>query len=262
MDAKYWLGIFDEIGKEVYSEIKKIKKEDASKIIGNGAGGDKTTFIDDKIEKIAFEILKKTGKDLIFISEECGRKIVGKNPKVVITLDPLDGSDNFIHGISFYCISIALSNSDTLGSVEVAYIKNLCNGDTYTALKKVGVYKNGKKINAIKKDAKVILIEFTRSSVSKINEILENFKTRKIGCVCLSMCFVAEGVVDTCIVAGMKRSIDLAAAYLIVKEAGSVVTDFKNKKIDGKKIDFNTDMNLIISKNEEISSEILSLLGG
>lgn len=261
MEAKYWLKIFDEIGKEVYSEIKKIKKDDAVKIMGTGVGGDKTTFIDDKIEKIALEILKKTGKEFIFISEECGRKIVGKNPEVVMIIDPIDGSKNFMHEIPFYCLSIAAAGSHTLDSVEAAYIKNLATGDVYTAVKNRGAYKNNEKIEVKKGNNEIVFTEFTRSSASRLVKINEDFHTRQPGCVCLSTCLVAEGLVDACAIVGFTRSLDVAAPYLIAKEAGGIITNKKNETVGEMKIGFGQNLDLIISSNKEIHSKILSILG-
>ena len=61
MNTKYWLKVCDEIGKKVYSEIKKVTKDGREKVMGRGFGGDKTLLMDDKIESIAIDVFEKTG---------------------------------------------------------------------------------------------------------------------------------------------------------------------------------------------------------
>ncbi|MFH0711078.1 MAG: inositol monophosphatase family protein [Candidatus Aenigmatarchaeota archaeon] len=262
MNRGYWLKICEETGEKVQSEIKKLVKADVVKIVGKGIGGDKTLFIDDKIEKIVLENLKETKKDFIFISEELGREVFGKKPEVVVIIDPLDGSDNFVHDIPFYSFTMSVATSETFDSVEVAYVKNLFTGDVYTAVKGQGAFKNGKRINVLKKDSRVILTESTSPSASRLVRLNENFRTRKLGCISLTMCSVAEGSTNSCIMAGTTRTLDMSASYLIAKEAGAVIADGDGAEIGRIKIGFDIKLDLIASCDEEIQSKVLALFGG
>jgi adenylylsulfate kinase len=135
---------------------------------------------------------------------------------------------------------------------------NLVTGDVYTAVRNEGAYKNGKKI-VCKKNSKCVFAESTKSGASKLFKINENFSTRKLGCACLAICFVAEGMADACVITGGTRTIE-AATYLITKEAGGIVTDLKGKKIEETKIGLDVNLDLMISSNKEIHSKILSLI--
>jgi myo-inositol-1(or 4)-monophosphatase len=58
-------------------------------------------------------------------------------------IDPIDGTNNFIHGISFICISIALVIEK---DVKIAIIYNPCRDEMFSAQKGKGAFLNGERI--------------------------------------------------------------------------------------------------------------------
>lgn len=266
MNPHFWLKTCRDIGKKVFKEFKKYQKRKSStRVLKIGYGGDKTLLIDDLAEEIILKHFKSTGKSFIFISEEIGKLTIGKKPEVVITVDPLDGSNNVMTGIPFVSTSIAIGDlSQKMSGIEVGYVKNLVNGDDYYAIKNKGAFKNNKRIHINKKRIGSIIGDIAhnrRINFQRIVRVGENFRVvRLFGSCCLGMCFFAEGMSDAYIGLGGKRTIDHAAAQLIIKEAGGMIKDLRGKNFSDYNIGFNIDVNFIATKNKKTYSEIRSYM--
>ncbi|MBY9021858.1 MAG: D-fructose 1,6-bisphosphatase, partial [Candidatus Lokiarchaeota archaeon] len=86
--------------------------------LGKGAGGDSIKLVDLAAEKAIVETLQKHDLSFTLISEESGiKKFYNNSPHFYITIDPIDGTTNLIHGIPFYCSSIAISKKPILSDV-------------------------------------------------------------------------------------------------------------------------------------------------
>ncbi len=267
MDHEYWLKLCQDIGKEVFTEVKKYSdKEERKKILRIGFSGDKTSFLDDLAEKLILNHFKSTGKSFEFVSEEIGRVTVGDKPEVMIVVDPLDGSKNSMFGIPIYSTSISIGDlSGKIEGIEVGYIKNLVNGDDYYAVKGKGAFKNGKGIHVSEERRGCFLIDIAsfnrKGNFQGIVKLGEKSKSvRMLGSACLSLCLFAEGVADACIALGGKRTLDSTAGQLIVREAGGIVKDLNGKDWTEYEVDFNMNVNYVAAPNEEIYSEVVSLL--
>jgi len=266
MNSHFWLNTCKDIGKKVFKEFQKYQKRKSStKILKIGFSGDKTLFIDDLTEKIILKHLKSTGKSFIFISEEIGKLTIGKKPEVIITVDPIDGSNNVMVGIPFVSTSIAIGDfSQKMSGVEVGYVKNMINGDDYYAIKGKGAFKNNKRIHVTKKRTNCVIGDIAtnrRRNFQRMVRVGENFRmVRLFGSCCLGMCFFAEGLSDAYIGLGGKRTIDHAAAQLIIREAGGMIKDLEGKDFSDYKIDFKIDVKFIATKNKKMYSEIRSYM--
>ena len=75
-----------------------------------GAGGDMMKPVDLAAETAIVETLQRHDVSFTLVSEESGIKKVGANPKdCFVTVDPIDGTTNLMHGLPFYASSIAVS---------------------------------------------------------------------------------------------------------------------------------------------------------
>ena len=83
--------------------------------LGVGAGGDAIKPMDLAAEKAIVDTLKQEGVSFTLISEESGVKKFGASPEeCFVTVDPIDGSTNFMHGLPFYACSTAISSKPML----------------------------------------------------------------------------------------------------------------------------------------------------
>ena len=208
--------------------------------MGQGAGGDISRKIDIVAEEKVIETIRKCGTIPTIIGEECG--IIEGNDKGYIIMDAIDGTTNVTRSIPFNCCSLAYATDMKMSSVVDAAIIDITTGDLYYASKGKGAFLNGNKMTVrksdeIKQDEIIAGINISGVSqellhsispfISKLNHI------RVFGANALELCFLARGYLDLFMDFRAKiRPTDMAAAFLIVKEAGGLVLDRSGNTFD------------------------------
>lgn len=217
------------------------------------------TKADLESEDVIIKKIEEKFPEYNIYSEE--RKFIDKKSAYTFVIDPLDGSMNFVLGIPYFSISIALmQNKNVLYSVIYSPIlKNL-----YYAQKGKGSYLNGKKIRVSKnkKIEKSIVSYSSKYKKSKDNEILITKKlfNKNVKRVLfnwspsLDLCLLASGKIDV-FISNNNEIYDFLAGKLIVKEAGARVFDFKGQKESD-------DMNstFFICNNLSVKNELIKIL--
>lgn len=229
-------------------EVRKSVKDLVGTPEGNtkmsvGAGGDISRKIDLVAEKKVIDIIKESGKNPTIFGEECG-VIKGNDNDGYIIMDAIDGTTNVTRSIPFNCCSLAYATDSTMSSVVDAAIIDIARGDLYYASKDKGAFLNGNKIAVRKTDniegddiiggvnisgISQELLQSIGPIISKLNHI------RVFGANALELCFLARGYLDMFMDLRDKiRPTDMAAAFLIVKEAGGLVLDKAGKSFDSE----------------------------
>ena len=259
--------IIDEVGEAVSPLIGREKSGETVKM---GADGTPTKMIDVVAEEKVIEILKNTGKSVTLVSEEIGEFKIGKgSSEVVFVVDPLDGTINALKNIPFYGISIAIADSSiksldslTLQDIEIGFVKNLASGDLYEAVKGEGASLNGENaIPSSRKDITGSLIgAYVRGAMTKMNEICKTVRRiRLLGSVATELCYVADGTYDAFLdIRGNLRVVDIAAAKLIVEEAGGTVTNEHGKSLDNK-LNVTERTSVIAACNLNVHADIINM---
>ncbi len=231
--------------------------------LGKGASGDITHPIDKRAEDIIIEELQKLKVPITLVSEECGvKEFFGGGPRLLV--DPIDGSRNALTGVPVFSTSIALVNGDTVGDTVIGYIVNLVNGDEFSAEKGKGSFLNGSPIKTQEDDnTKVIAYEaqVPGRDIAAIMPLLSMFdRARCFGSTALDLAFLAQGALSVFTVPCPSRSFDFAAGYLLVKEAGGIVTDLKGDSIDRVSIGVKKSTPLLAAGNERLHGMALDVL--
>lgn len=258
------LDILIESSKNVYNEIKDLlgTSEGASKI-SLGAGGDISRKIDIVAETAVLNTIKSNNISPVVIGEECGivnlnnynsnSSSNNNNNKGFVIMDAVDGTTNAIRGIPFSCCSLAFANEFKLSSVTDGVVLDLFTGDIYSASKQKGSFFNNKKISVRNEkdfssitsleDLKSIdvLIGTNVSGVplhilDEISKVISfSSHIRHFGANALELCYFARGFMDAYIdIRGKIRSTDMAAAYLIAKEAGGKLYSSNGQELDSE----------------------------
>ena len=228
--------ILKEACKDVYRNTKHlIGTTEGNKKFGQGAGGDISRRIDLDAEKAVINTIQRYEFNPTIIGEECGR-IQGNDGFLI--MDAIDGTMNASRSLPFYCCSLAYSMDYRLSSVVDAAIIDLTTGDIYHASKEKGAYWNYERINLIgsfnnrsehtfQQD---LIIGMNISGISadttnRLSRIISKaIHIRHFGANALELCYFARGLMDAYIdFRGKIRATDMAAAYLIVKEAGAKI---------------------------------------
>jgi myo-inositol-1(or 4)-monophosphatase len=266
-----WLKILKEcknnIQKQIAPLIKTLDKPQPD--LGIGAGGDEIKQIDLAAENAIINTITRYGLSFTLISEESGIKEYGENPtQNYVIADPIDGTTNLTRGIPFYATSIATSKKPQLTAIETALVADLHNNITYTAEKGKGAKRENKKIKPSKTTAIEKAVIGLDLNTYKVKEIIPQImalteKTkhiRHLGANALELCYVADGKTDAFIdIRGKLRTTDMAAAWLIIKEAGAKITTPQGKPLNTK-LDPKQKVTFIASANSEIHKKILGLI--
>lgn len=252
------------IGKRLRQEIPPlVEKLRGSSPIGKGASGDLTYPLDRRAEEIIFEELEKLNKPLSIVSEEYGFKdIKGGGPRLLI--DPIDGSKNALSGIPFFSTSIALIEGETVEHTSIGYVINLINGDEFWAIKGGGSFFNRMPIKTQQNEEFYVIAyeaQTPKIDIPKILPLLSLFRrVRCFGSTAIDMSLLAKGAISMFITPAPSRSFDFAAGYLLIKEAGGIITDLKGKKIDGTPVGVEKASPLLASGNKKMHRKALELL--
>ena len=272
MDSRSdWLPILVSCKENVKAHIRPLLKtlNEPQPDLGRGAGGDPMKLVDLAAEKAIVEVLQQHSISFTLISEESGVKEFGKKPKqCYVTVDPIDGTTNLVRGLPFYASSIAVSAKPVLSSVYAALVSDLFHDTTYTTLKGKGAYRDGGRINpsalASLEEAVMGLDLNTykvRDIAPQLTDLIQETKhIRHFGANALELCYVADGTTDAFVdIRGKLRPTDMAAGFLILREAGGIITTPEGEALDVK-LDPKPKIKFIASGNTQIHKVILSLI--
>jgi len=196
--------------------------------IGRGEGGDMTLAIDAAAEDAIFAELESLGAPVTAISEERGEVEIAGGGRTTVVIDPIDGSLNAKRGLPFHAVSIAVASGRTMGDVDVGYVLDLACGQKWTAIRGSGACLDGERLPRLE-HAPLELIGIETARPERVAAALEAIvatgasRVRAIGSVALTLCLVAAGSLDAMATLREVRSVDAAAAQLIVREAGGAV---------------------------------------
>jgi myo-inositol-1(or 4)-monophosphatase len=190
------------------------------------------SYVDKEAEHLLVSALKNILPEAGFLTEE-GTVIQDNAAEWQWIIDPLDGTTNFIHGIPFYCVSVALAHNGEF-MIGIIYDPNL--NECFHAIKGKGAYLNSKTISVSESTSlahSVVATGFPHRSFEKMEEYVQSLdyffrntrSLRRLGAAALDMAYIACGRMDAFFELKLMPW-DIAAGTLIVREAGGIATDF------------------------------------
>ncbi len=220
--------------KEYFGRGFKIESKD---VISN-----LVTEVDKKSEEKIIEIIKKDFPEHDILSEEVGKVGTASDTKWII--DPIDGTINYAHSIPLCCISIGIEYK---GEILMGGVFNPFSDEMFFSEKGKGAFLNNREIRVSDESelSKSLLVTGFPYDPSKNPNSLKTFAeflsidvpVRRLGSAALDICWTACGRFDGFWEFNLNPW-DVSAGYLILKEAGGMVTDFKgnNYSIYSKQI--------------------------
>jgi myo-inositol-1(or 4)-monophosphatase len=189
-------------------------------VLALGEGGDDTTAIDAAAERVI--LARFADVDATIVSEEAGTLGDGRWRIVV---DPIDGSLNAKRGIPFFSLSIAVADGDTMNDVQFAYVYDFGSREEWTAHRGEGAFLNGEPLGPQRPKDRIELLAFEATLTSEVADKAAAFtgiayRLRIMGSLALSLCHLAAGRLDAVCSLKPYRSVDVAAAQLLVLECG------------------------------------------
>ena len=205
---------------------------------GRGEGGDTAYVIDRAAEDAIFAEIEALGEPVTAVSEERGEVQIAGGSELRIVIDPVDGSLNAKRGLPFACVSIAIASGSRMADVDVGWVAELDPrisvgdeprpGRDWWAVKGEGAFRDGEPLPRLRPGPLEVLgIETARpelvAAAAPAIESVEARRIRALGSVAMTLCLVAAGQLDAMLSLRPIRSVDAAAAQLLVKEAGGAV---------------------------------------
>lgn len=185
-----------------------------------------------KAQKILREELGKARPNFGFLMEENDGNADKAGASERWIVDPLDGTTNFLHGVPQWCISIAAERE---GEIISGMIYNPITDEMYWAEKGVGAYCSSKRLRvSARTDLSECLIATglgfkgsPKDDVKVLKQVAAVMPQvagiRRAGSAALDLAYVAAGRYDGYWESGL-GVYDVAAGYIIVKEAGGFVS--------------------------------------
>jgi myo-inositol-1(or 4)-monophosphatase len=262
-----WDEFVGALGKAANVGLQKLQqsggeRREQSRVVETHEETSATRQIDLTIQEAVLSVL--TDLPVEIISEEESEERKERPTDFFVVLDPIDGTTNFDHGIPFYAISIAAGRKSDdgpkIGDIEFAIILTV-SGDCFMAQKNKGASVNGSliqtsQVNELEKAIIRPTSEFTKRDLA-LDKKFDSYLY--LGSTAIELAMLARGAVDIFVETKKRKVFDFAAAYLIAKEAGAVITDLQGNDLDKEYVNKKTRSTLIIAANEKLHGEILKI---
>ena len=190
------------------------------------------TQADIRTEKLLQAELKKVRPHYGFLMEE-GGEVEGKDTSHRWIIDPLDGTNNFIHALPYFCISVGLEKIENGKSEIIAgMIFDPIHNELFTAEKGKGAFLNNRRLLVSTRNTledSMLVSGNPRGNGLHHANLMQHFAengaiVRTLGASALDLAYLAAGRIDACWHYSIQPW-DIAAGLLLVSEAGGTVTE-------------------------------------
>jgi myo-inositol-1(or 4)-monophosphatase len=230
-----------------------------------GVGGDETTAVDQAAEDAVVARLAALGEDFVLVSEELGERTFGDGGLRHVVVDPIDGSVNAKRGIPFFSFSLAVAGGPAMGDVSFGYVYDFGTREEWTAERGGGAFLDGERLGAIGPKDTIEILSFEGTTTPAIAERIGSViglagRVRVMGSLALSLCHLAAGRVDGVVCLKPARSVDIAAAQLLVRECGLAVELFEEPPFAAAPLDLGARSRLAAAASPELVAQLAAAL--
>ncbi len=194
------------------------------------------TRADAECQQIIIQRIRETFPDHGFIAEEGEKGRLFKRPPqgepaIWWAVDPIDGTNNFAHGVPIFAVSVAALYE---GEPIVGVIFQPATENMFTAVKGGEAQLDGRRISAgeevIGPLTSVALDSHLDATLPWAYEIIKTSRFRNFGTTALHMAYVAKGGLVAA-VGSTPRLWDIAAGAVIAEAAEAIITDWRGERL-------------------------------
>jgi myo-inositol-1(or 4)-monophosphatase len=266
---------------------------------GEAAGGDVTFAIDAEAERELEAFLGEHAPDVAFYSEDRGLVEPSGPARAVLVVDPIDGTRPALAGLESCCVSVAaapLEGEPTMGDVSVGCIVEIPSGQVFLAERGAGIVEGPPVLLSQNERIDRMFWAYgfrgrpARPLVEVIGDLIDASSvggaTFDLGSAAFDLTRVVTGQLDAVIepgprlldeVPGMRAEFervgggavlnnspyDIAAAALILDEAGAILTDAYGRSLSGCPLlgsSHEFQMSVVAAGNEKLHRAVLEAL--
>ena len=193
--------------------------------------GSPVSAADIAVDRLLRECLEQIAPDAAWLSEETEDDSARLSSRLVWIVDPIDGTRAFVQNLPDWSVSVALVED---GRPVIGAVFAPAEQAFYLAVAGSGATLNGKSIS-VSEGIRIERIAGPKRHVDRLAALFPGiFAVPRVHSMALRLARVAEGRFDAAFTSGFSHDWDLAAADLLVHEAGGVLTTF-----DGRTLTFN-----------------------
>ena len=238
------------------------RRADREPVLRTGMGGDDTTAIDAAVEEAVVARFDASGEDFTLVSEELGIREGGPTR---VVLDPIDGSINAKRGLPFFSLSVAVAEGGTMDDVVFGYVYDFGSGEEWAAERGGGARLNDAPLagDPPKDRIELLALEATRTDLVAVHApplVGLVHRLRIFGSLALSLCHLADGRVDAVCSLKPARSVDIAAAQLLVRERGYAIELPERPPFGSAPLDLEGRSRVVAAGSEALVAELTQAL--
>lgn len=226
-----------------------------------GDAANMVTVYDVAVQNFLITEITKAIPDAYFIAEEKENDPAVLMREHCFVIDPIDGTANFIHNYRHSCISLAMFSG---GEAVFSAVYDPYQDEMFSAVKGGGAFLNGRPMQVVNRDISHSIVAFGTSPYYKDTLGERTFALaqtlfyhcsdlRRCGAAALDLAYIAAGRNDIffeCLLSPW----DIAAGYLLITEAGGVMT-----RLDGTPIDFSAPSS-VLAATPSVYADVLALV--
>ena len=261
-----WIGLARLCVADIRDVLERMPtRAEREPVLRRGEGGDDTTAIDQAAEDAVVARLAALDRDFVLVSEELGMRTFGDGGDLRIVVDPIDGSINAKRGIPFFCFSLAVAEGATMDDVGFGYLYDFGTGEEWTAERGRGAFLDGEPLAGPGPKDSIEILSFegttTHAIAERITGLLDSVgRVRVMGSLALTLCYVAAGRVDAACSLKPARSVDIAAAQLLVRECGFAIELFEDPPFGAAPLDLVPRSRVAAAGTEELLASLAAAL--
>ena len=234
-------------------------------VLRRGEGGDDTTAVDAAAEDAVVARLTALQADFLLVSEELGERTFGTGGPTRVIVDPIDGSVNAKRGIPFFSLSLAVAEGPLMGDVTFGYVYDFGAREEWVAERGHGVRLNDRPLESPPPKDPIEILSFEATTTQYIADRASSLlgvaeRLRVMGSLALSLCHLAAGRVDAVCSLKPARSIDIAAAQLLVRERGFAIDLFEDPPFAAAPLDLEGRSRVVAAATTALCTEVSEAL--
>jgi myo-inositol-1(or 4)-monophosphatase len=152
-----------------------------------------------------------------------------------------------------------------MGDVRFGYVYDFGSGEEWTAVRGEGAYLDGRRLGDQRPKDRIEILSFEATLTSSVAEQAASvvglaYRLRIMGSLALSLCHLAAGRVDAVCSLKPARSVDIAAAQLLVRECGLAIDLFEAPPFEAAPLDLGARSRVVAAGTPAVCRQLTEAL--